>query len=297
MQRSAEAAKQDTLAYCDQVSDKFVQLFNSSDISFTHFNRTTDEKHKRAVRSLWNLLMQNDFIYKSTYKGYYSVSDECFVPENSVITKNDGTKISDESGQPVEWHEEENYMFKLSSLQNELINWIDNCLVMKPENFHAVLKADMRNIKNLKDISISRSKSRLKWGIEVPNDSNQVIYVWFDALINYLTASGYPETLKQWPPCNLIGKDILKFHAIYWPAFLIAAGIEPPNLIYCHSHWLYDEQKMSKSKGNVIDPNECISKFTSDGMRFFLLKEGTPHSDSSKFSIFFKIIVTIIIIW
>lgn len=282
MQRSAEASKQDPLQYCNQVSSKFYQLFESSNVSFTHFNRTTDAVHKKAVQALWKMLHENGFIYKSTYQGYYSVADESFVPENSVVTKEDGCKVSAESGQPVEWHEEENYMFRLSSLQSELEHWIDNCLVLRPENFYAVLRADIKNIKNLKDISISRSKARLNWGIEVPDDSSQVIYVWFDALINYLTASGFPDTLRQWPPCHLIGKDILKFHAIYWPAFLIAAKLEPPNLIYCHSHWLYEEQKMSKSKGNVVDPNECIAKFTSDGIRFFLLKEGTPHSDSSK---------------
>lgn len=226
--------------------------------------------------------MEKGYIYKSSYKGYYSVSDESFVPENAITTGKDGSKICIASGQPVEWHEEENYMFRLSSLQAQLVDWMENQLVMKPENFHAVLKSDIQNMTNLKDISISRSKSRLKWGIQVPDDSSQVIYVWFDALVNYLTASGYPDALRIWPPCHLIGKDILKFHAIYWPAFLIAADLAPPTLIYCHSHWLYDEQKMSKSKGNVVDPNECIAKFTCDGIRFFLLKEGAPHSDSSK---------------
>lgn len=226
--------------------------------------------------------MDKGYIYKSTYKGYYSISDEAFVPESGVISSSGGAKICAESGQPVEWHEEENYMFKLSSMQTRLEDWVNNQLVIKPENFYAALKSDMKNMRTLNDISISRSKTRLKWGIEVPNDPNQVIYVWFDALINYLTASGYPNALKVWPPCHLIGKDILKFHAIYWPAFLMAADIQPPTLIYCHSHWLYEDQKMSKSKGNVVDPDECIQQFTSDGMRFFLLKEGAPHSDSSK---------------
>lgn len=279
VQRSAEAVQQDTLQFCNQVSSKFRQLFESCDVSFTHFNRTTDPEHKKAVQALWKMLQENEFIYKSSYQGYYSVADESFVPENSIITKEDGSKVTAESGQPVEWHEEENYMFRLSSLQKDLAHWIDNSLILRPENFYAALKADIRG--DLRDLSISRSKSRLKWGIEVPGDSSQVIYVWFDALINYLTPSGFPDSLGQWPPCHLIGKDILKFHAIYWPAFLMAAKIEPPNLIYCHSHWLYEEQKMSKSKGNVVDPNECIAKFTSDGIRFFLLKEGTPHSDSN----------------
>lgn len=282
MQRSAETAQQDIQEYCNMVSSKFYQLFESSDISFTNYNRTTDVAHKKAVQAMWNLLQKNGYIYKASYCGYYSVSDESFVPESRILTKGDGTKVSAETGQPLEWHEEENYMFRLSSLQNELVDWIENCLVMKPDNFHVVLKHEIQNANNLNDISISRSKSRLKWGIEVPGDDSQVIYVWFDALVNYLTASGFPGPIRQWPPAHLIGQDILKFHGIYWPAFLIAAQLEPPRLIYCHAHWLYEEQKMSKSKGNVVDPNECIEKFTSDGIRFFLLKEGTPHSNSSK---------------
>jgi len=283
VQKAAEQAQQDTLSFCDKVSSKFFNLFKSSDITFTVYNRTTDEKHKKAVHSLWQVLMDKGYIYKSTYKGYYSVSEESFVPENSLISNSDGSMVSAVSGQLVDWHEEENYMFRLSSLLDRLEDWMNNLLIIKPENFRPILEADMEIMRSIGDISISRSKSRLKWGIDVPNDSSQIIYVWFDALINYLTASDYPDTLKLWPPCHIIGKDILKFHCIFWPAFLMAADIQPPTRIYCHSHWLYENQKMSKSKGNVVDPVECIKTFTSDGMRFFLLKEGTPHSDSSTF--------------
>lgn len=270
------------LTYCDEVSQKFLNLFDAANISYTDFIRTTEERHKKAVSTLWNVLVKKGFIYKSTYEGYYSVNDEAFVPENLIITNSVGEKISAESGHKLEWHEEENYMFRLSELQDKLVNWIDHRLVMKPANFHTVLKAEIQRIGELKDISISRSKTRLAWGVDVPGDCSQVIYVWFDALINYLTVVGFPDHIRQWPACHLIGKDILKFHAIYWPSFLMAADLEPPNLIYCHSHWLYEDHKMSKSKGNVVDPFECISNFTSDGIRFFLLKEGTPHSDSSK---------------
>lgn len=229
--------------------------------------------------------MDKGYIYKSIYSGYYSVNDECFVPNNLIKTNENNEKISIESGQKLEWHEEENYVFRLSLLQEKVNDWVNNKLIMKPKNFHTALKADLRNLKNFNDISISRSKSRLKWGIEVPNDDSQIIYVWFDALVNYLTVAGYPNKLQLWPPCHVIGKDIIKFHCIFWPAFLIASGIEPPELIYCHSHWLYNKQKMSKSLGNVVDPFECITKFTSDGIRYFLLKEGTPHSDSSNYFI------------
>ncbi|OTF72314.1 methionine-tRNA ligase, mitochondrial-like protein [Euroglyphus maynei] len=280
IQKSAQSKNVDLVTYCDQVSAKFRQLFQDASISYTHFIRTTDDEHKKVVKNLWKILMEKGFIYKSKYCGYYSINDEAFVPENLIKTNSDGEKISIETGHKLEWHEEENYVFRLSQLQEQVTDWIDNRLIMRPQNFHTALKADIRNIKNFKDISISRSKSRLHWGIEIPDDNSQLIYVWFDALTNYLTVSGYPNH-TIWPPCHIIGKDIIKFHCIYWPAFLIAAGLQPPNLVYCHSHWLYDRQKMSKSLGNVVDPFDCIERFTADGIRYFLLKEGTPHSDSN----------------
>ena len=132
----------------------------------------------------------------------------------------------------------------------------------------------------LPDLSVSRPSSRLHWGIPVPQDSSQTIYVWLDALINYLTAAGYPDKMEYWPPaCHVIGKDILKFHAIYWPAFLLAAGIELPRKILCHSHWTVDGAKMSKSKGNVVDPTDYIDQYTTDGLRYFLLRQAVPHAD------------------
>ena len=134
----------------------------------------------------------------------------------------------------------------------------------------------------LPDLSVSRPSSRLHWGIPVPEDSSQTIYVWLDALINYLTVAGYPDKMANWPPnCHVIGKDILKFHAIYWPAFLIAAGLELPKNILCHSHWTVDGTKMSKSKGNVVDPSQLTKPYTADGVRYFLLRESVPHSDGN----------------
>nr|XP_027204068.1 methionine--tRNA ligase, mitochondrial-like [Dermatophagoides pteronyssinus] len=282
IQKSAQSKNINLIEYCNQISSKFRQLFNDAETSYTHFIRTTDDQHKKVVQNLWKILMDKGFIYKSKYCGYYSVNDETFVPDNLITTNSNGEKISIESGHKLEWYEEENYVFRLSQLQERVIDWIDNHLIMKPENYHQSLKADIRNIKNFKDLSISRSKTRLQWGIEVPGDDSQLIYVWFDALANYLTVTGYPN--KQpviWPPCHVIGKDIIKFHCIYWPAFLLAAELPLPERIYCHSHWLYDRQKMSKSLGNVVDPFECIEQFTADGIRYFLLKEGTPHSDSN----------------
>ena len=134
----------------------------------------------------------------------------------------------------------------------------------------------------LPDLSVSRPSRRLHWGIPVPDDPSQTIYVWLDALVNYLTAAGYPSKMSVWPPnCHVIGKDILKFHAIYWPAFLMAAHLELPRKILCHSHWTVEGSKMSKSKGNVVDPIQLVHPYTAEGVRYFLLREAVPHSDAN----------------
>ncbi|CAG2158891.1 unnamed protein product, partial [Oppiella nova] len=243
--------------------------------------QTTDELHRRAVQTFWTTLWNNGFIHKSSYEGWYCVSDETFVTELQVITNADNVKVSAESGNPVEWSSEDNYIFKLSQFKDQILDWINSGDTVKPSVFATILSHEVE--KGLRDISVSRPKSRLSWGIEVPNDCTQVIYVWFDALINYLTVSGYPSDENHvWPPdCQVIGKDILKFHGIYWPAFLMAAGLKPPRSLLCHSHWLKDDIKMSKSRGNVVDPIHCINQYTSDGFRYFLLRQGSLHTDSN----------------
>ncbi|XP_054167341.1 methionine--tRNA ligase, mitochondrial-like [Oppia nitens] len=281
IQRAAQLNGIETKVFCDQISHEFRSLFKLSDISFTHFVRTTDESHINAVKRFWSTIMNNGFIYKSSYEGWYCCSDETFVSESRTFINEDKVRVSVESGNPVEWSAEDNYIFKLSLFKNSILDWINSGQVFKPPVFGDILKHEVE--KDLRDISISRPKSRVNWGIEVPNDSSQVIYVWFDALINYLTVSGYPNNLNHlWPPtCQVIGKDILKFHGIYWPAFLMAAGLDPPKTLLCHSHWLKDDIKMSKSRGNVIDPFESIKTFTSDGFRYFLLRQGSLHTDSN----------------
>ncbi|CAG2102294.1 unnamed protein product [Medioppia subpectinata] len=281
IQRAAQLRGIETKLFCDQISQQFRSLFESSDIGFTHFIRTTDDLHRNSVQTFWTTLVNNGFIYKSSYEGWYCVSDETFVTETQTFINENNIRVSTESGNAVEWSAEENYIFKLSQFKDKIVDWINSGDTVQPSVFAHILRHEVE--KGLRDISVSRPKGRVNWGIEVPNDSEQVIYVWFDALINYLTVSGYPGDKNHiWPPdCQVIGKDILKFHGIYWPAFLMAAGLEPPHSLLCHSHWLRDDIKMSKSKGNVVDPFQCVKDYTSDGFRYFLLRQGSLHTDSN----------------
>lgn len=268
--------------YCDQVSSKFSNLFEKLNLSHSHFIRTTDPEHAQAVQHFWKVLQDNGYIYKSSYSGYYSITDECFIPENEVEKKNiDGkeTLVLKSTSTPVEWIEEENYMFRLSQLREKVRQWIENTDVVWPVKYKT-LALDSLTMED--DLSISRTSSRLTWGIPVPNDPSHTIYVWLDALVNYLTVSGYPNNQLVWPPtCQVIGKDITKFHLYYWPAFLMAADLPLPERVFVHGHWLVDNVKMSKSLGNVVNPNEAMDKFTSEGLRYFLLKQGNPSSDCS----------------
>lgn len=176
---------------------------------------------------------------------------------------------------------EENYMFRLSAFRSQLLDWLKgNPRAIQPEIFYQVVLKWLQE--DLPDLSVSRQRSRLQWGIPVPGDAEQTIYVWLDALVNYLTVAGYPDIHNQWwnVAHHIVGKDILKFHAVYWPAFLLGAGLPLPQTIYVHSHWTVGGKKMSKSLGNVVDPLERSKQFTTDGMRYFLLRQGVPDSDS-----------------
>ncbi|XP_014377235.1 methionine--tRNA ligase, mitochondrial, partial [Alligator sinensis] len=211
-------------------------------------------------------------------------ASECFVPEAQVAQSPDAQggahKVSKESGHQVHWTKEENYMFKLSEFRQPLQKWLhgDKNAISPEPFYHSVLQwlED-----DLLDLSVSRNRSRLQWGIPVPDDSTQTIYVWLDALVNYLTVLGYPDAHNAWWPAvhHVVGKDILKFHAIYWPALLMAVGLDPPERIYVHSHWTVHGQKMSKSLGNVVDPLACFRQYTIDGFRYFLLRQGVPERD------------------
>lgn len=283
IQQSSLASGCEPRVFCDQVSSKFKSLFDSADIGYTDYVRTVEDRHKVAVKHFFNKLKENGHIYRGNYSGWYCVSDEAYLTELQVrevqLPSGEKQLVSVDSGHPVEWNSEDNYMFKLSNFCSDLQYWLKDDQRVQPERYLHEIRGWLRE--DLHDLSVSRPQKRVSWGIPVPGNDQHTIYVWVDALINYLTVSGYPD-LHTWPPnVQVIGKDILRFHGIYWPALLMAAGLEPPNTLLCHSHWTVEGEKMSKSKGNVICPTDRMERYTSDGLRYFLLREGTPHSDSS----------------
>ncbi len=283
IQRSAEKQKKDPKAFCDEISKIFEDLTKILNLSNTDFIRTTENRHKISVQNLWKILEKNKQIYLSKYSGWYSVSDEAFYNEDEVEVKN-GSKIAKLSGSVVEWVEEESFFFKLSEWEKPLLEFYD-----KNKNF--ILPESRRNevvsfVKSgLKDLSVSRKT--FSWGIKVPSDENHVVYVWLDALTNYLSSLKYPDEnnelyKKFWPAdLHIIGKDILRFHAIYWPAFLLAANLEPPKRVYGHGWILSGDEKMSKSKGNILDPLEIINTYGLDPLRYYLLKEVSFGNDGN----------------
>ena len=275
IQRAAESKKIEPLEFCNQISQTFRNLSSTLNLSNTDFIRTTEERHKITVQHLWSILEKNDDIYLSKYSGWYSVSDEAFYGEDEIIEK-DGIKIAESSGSSVEWIEEESYFFRLSKWQNKLLNYYEkNTDFISPKSRKNEVVSFVKG--GLKDLSISRKA--FSWGIKVPNNPDHVIYVWLDALTNYISALNYPNTddnlfKKFWPASvHLIGKDILRFHAVYWPAFLMAAKIPLPKKVYGHGWILSGDEKMSKSKGNILDPIEIVDEFGLDEIRYYLMKE------------------------
>ena len=283
IQRSAEKAGKDPKEFCDQISQTFKDLSKTLNLSNTDFIRTTEDRHKKTVQHLWSLLEKNDDIYLSNYSGWYSVSDEAFYNEDE-IEEIDGKKIAKSSKSTVEWIEEESYFFRLSKWQKPLLEFYEN-------NPDFILPESRKNevisfVKSgLKDLSVSRKT--FTWGIPVPSNDKHIIYVWLDALTNYLSALNYPDTnndlfKKFWPASiHLIGKDILRFHAVYWPAFLLAAKIELPKKVYGHGWILSGEEKMSKSKGNILDPLKIIEEYGLDPLRYYLIKEVSFGNDGN----------------
>jgi methionyl-tRNA synthetase len=283
IQRAAEKNKINPLKFCDQISQTFKELSKTLNLTNTDFIRTTEKRHKDSVQYLWNELIKNDDIYLSKYSGWYSVSDEAFYNEDEIYEEN-GSKIAKVSKSIVEWVDEESFFFRLSKWQEPLLKFYnENPNFIQPDSRKNEVISFVKS--GLKDLSVSRKS--FSWGIKVPNNDEHVIYVWLDALTNYISALNYPNTKNDlfksfWPASlHLIGKDILRFHAIYWPAFLMAAKIELPKRIYGHGWILSGDEKMSKSKGNILDPIEIINKYGLDPLRYYLVKEVSFGNDGN----------------
>uniref|UniRef100_V5ES24 Probable methionine--tRNA ligase, mitochondrial n=1 Tax=Kalmanozyma brasiliensis (strain GHG001) TaxID=1365824 RepID=V5ES24_KALBG len=287
IQRVAESAGEDPRLLCDRISGRFKELADAANIDYTGFIRTTDSDHKIAVEHLWRTLRDKDLIYKGSHEGWYAVSDEAFYPESAVhkVSNPTGEEMqSIETGARVEWSQEENYKFRLSAFRQPLLDWLRaDARSVQPAKKHAEVLAEVEA--GLSDLSISRPRSRLSWGIPVPDDPDHTIYVWVDALTNYLTVTGYPLSPKAWPAdVHVVGKDILRFHAIYWPALLLAAGLPPPKTVLAHAHWTMGKAKMSKSRGNVANPFEAIQLFGLDTLRFFLMRVGGSFGSDADYN-------------
>jgi methionyl-tRNA synthetase len=285
IERSAEKAGVDPQTFCDQVSLKFKDLTAAMNFSNDQFIRTTEERHKKSVQHLWKVLEEKGFIYEDRYSGWYSVRDEAFYAESELIDGQSGEKLAP-TGAPVEWVEEPSYFFKLSAFEDKLLELYDNHpdFVMPKSRLNEV-RSFVKG--GLEDLSVSRTT--FSWGVQVPDAPGHIMYVWIDALANYLTAVGYPDTAapdyqKFWPAnVHIVGKDILRFHAVYWPAFLMAADLPLPKRVFPHGWWTNEGQKISKSLGNVIDPIELIEEYGLDATRFFLLRE-VPFGNDGDFS-------------
>ncbi len=262
------------IVLADQMVVRFRNLWKALNISFDSFIRTTQPFHEKGVQKIFLKLKEKGDIYKGVYKGWYCVSDESFLTED-VRLEEEGHKVCPDCGKKCVVVSEDCYFFKLSAYQQPLLDFYaqNPDFVRPPSRMNEVVSFVRQG---LRDLSITRTTVR--WGIPVPDDPDHTIYVWFDALHNYLTGAGYDwdqaHFKKFWPASiHLIGKDILRFHAIFWPAFLMAAGFALPETVFGHGWWLRDETKMSKSKGNILDPYAILGTFGADALRYFLLRE------------------------
>ncbi len=283
MVQTARAANRDTLDFADEMSSVFKEMCKKLDISFDRFIRTTEPAHHRASQALWNAMAAKGDLYLDRYEGWYSVRDEAFYEEKELIAGEDGTRLSPQ-GTPVEWTVEESWFFRLSDYAGPLLElYQQNPDFIRPESRRNEVLRFVEG--GLRDLSISRTS--FDWGVPVPGSADHVMYVWVDALTAYMTALGYPESGGDWDrywPANvhLIGKDIVRFHAVYWPAFLMSAGLPLPEQVFGHGFLLArDGTKMSKSAGNVVDPIQLAERYGVDALRYFLLREVSFGQDGS----------------
>ncbi len=277
--QSAAAAGVLPQEFADRNSARFREVARLLNVSHDEFIRTTEPRHTHAVQALWRELDRRGEIYLGRFAGWYAVRDEAFYDESELV---DGRAPT---GAEVEWLEEENYFFRLSAWQDRLLAYYeDNPEAVAPRGRRNEVLSFIRG--GLKDLSISRTS--FTWGVPVPEHPGHIVYVWLDALINYITAAGYPDDLKifssYWPAdLHMVGKDIVRFHAVYWPAFLMAAGLAPPRRVFAHGWWTVEGEKMSKSLGNFIPPQQLVDTYGVDPVRYFMLRE-LPFGSDGDFS-------------
>jgi len=285
VEKSAAAAGMDPQAFTDKVSQNFRELSQAWNFSNDDFIRTTEVRHLRSCQAIWTRLMEAGEIYLDAYKGWYAVRDEAFYAESELTKTPDGRRIAP-SGAEAEWVEEPSYFFRLSAWQERLLAFYEaNPDFIGPDSRRNEVISFVKG--GLKDLSVSRTT--FKWGVPVPGDPDHIMYVWLDALTNYITAVGYPDTASAdyttyWPAdVHMVGKDILRFHAVYWPAFLMGAGLAPPTRVFAHGWWTNEGHKISKSLGNVIEPHALVERYGLDQVRYFLLRE-VPFGNDGDFS-------------
>ncbi len=265
----------------EEMSGHFRDLFDTLNISYDRFIRTTDADHHRASQAIWQAMAAKGDLYLDRYEGWYSVRDEAYYDEKELIEGEDGAKLSPQ-GTPVEWTEEESWFFRLSNYAEPLLELLRSPGFLEPASRRNEMVAFVE--RGLQDLSVSRTS--FDWGVKVPGSDGHVMYVWVDALTNYITGVGYPDGGELWDSfwpadLHLIGKDIVRFHAIYWPAFLMSAGLRLPKKIFGHGFLLNRGVKELKSAGNVTDPVELVERFGVDSLRYFLLAEVTFGQDGS----------------
>ena len=284
MQQTAEKLGTTPRELADANSARFREMDDELGISYDRFIRTTDEDHAAASQELWKRMEANGDIYLDTYAGWYSVRDEAYYAEDETEVRADGQRYSIGTGTELTWTEEESYFFRLSRYQDRLLELYRTDFVQPETRSHEIASFVGGG---LQDLSISRTT--FDWGVPVPGNPDHVMYVWVDALTNYLTGLGFPDTdaplfREFWPASvHLIGKDIARFHAVYWPAFLMSAGIELPRKVFAHGFLFNQGEKMSKSVGNVIDPHAMVEEYGLDQLRFFLLRE-VPFGQDGNYS-------------
>ncbi|HEV2569473.1 methionine--tRNA ligase [Sphingomonas sp.] len=278
MAQTARDRGVETQALADEMSGYFREMDRILNISFDRFIRTTEAAHHEASRAIWKAMEANGDLYLGRYEGWYSVRDEAFYDEKELIVGEGGQKLSPQ-GTPVEWTVEETWFFRLTKYQQPLLDhYAANPDFIRPESRRNEVLRFVEG--GLADLSVSRTS--FDWGVKVPGSDGHVMYVWVDALTSYLTGVGYPGEAPFWPAnVHIIGKDITRFHTVYWPAFLMSAGIPLPKSVFAHGFLLHRGEKMSKSAGNVVDPIELAERYGVDALRYFLLREVNFGQDGS----------------